>query len=33
MELVRAVGKKFKISYTSDNILEQTIRFINEFEP
>lgn len=32
IELVRAVGRKFKIVYTGDNILEQTIRFINEFE-
>jgi len=32
LELVRAVGRKFKISYSGDNILEQTVRFINEFE-
>jgi|JI6StandDraft_1071083.scaffolds.fasta_scaffold12199_10 hypothetical protein len=33
MELVRVVGRKFKISYTAANVLEQTIRFVNEFEP
>jgi hypothetical protein len=30
MEVIKAVSRKFKISYLGDNIIEQTVKFINE---